>query len=49
VVSIHCESDWERELAAAAANQQLVVVKVEAAQSLVSTHHASCFTLEDVG
>jgi hypothetical protein len=38
VVSIHCESDWERELAAAAANQQLVVVKVEAAQSLVSTH-----------
>ncbi|KAF6260071.1 hypothetical protein COO60DRAFT_1686219 [Scenedesmus sp. NREL 46B-D3] len=38
VVSIHCESDWERELAAAAANQQLLVVKVEAAQSL--THNS---------
>jgi hypothetical protein len=39
VVSIYCESDWERELAAAAANQQLLVVKVEAAQSLVSLHN----------
>lgn len=35
MVSIYCESDWERELAAAAAHQQLLVVKVEAAQSLM--------------
>jgi hypothetical protein len=45
MVTIHCESDWERELAAAAANQQLVVVKVEAAQSLVS---ACCLKEFDV-
>ncbi|WIA14325.1 hypothetical protein OEZ85_002855 [Tetradesmus obliquus] len=35
MVSIYCEGDWERELAAAAAHQQLLVVKVEAAQSLM--------------
>uniref|UniRef100_A0A383WFA0 Thioredoxin domain-containing protein n=1 Tax=Tetradesmus obliquus TaxID=3088 RepID=A0A383WFA0_TETOB len=35
MMSIYCEGDWERELAAAAAHQQLLVVKVEAAQSLM--------------
>lgn len=33
VLSIQCEVDWERELAAAAAHDQLVVVKVESSRN----------------
>jgi hypothetical protein len=35
VTVIHCEADYERELEAAAALQQLLVVKVESSQHLV--------------
>jgi hypothetical protein len=35
VTVIHCETEYERELAAAAALQQLLVVKVESTQHLV--------------
>jgi hypothetical protein len=35
VVSVHCEVDWERELSAAAAAHQLVVLKVEGVNDLV--------------
>lgn len=44
VTVIHCETEYERELEAAAALQQLLVVKVESSQNLVRPDEQMCLS-----